>query len=164
MRPLPHLAFLVVCALVGSAVPAAGQKAIFIVRHAEKVDESPDAALSPAGLQRADALARHLEGAGVSAILTTQYQRTVKTAEPLARRLKITMSSGAMTPAELARNLRTQHANDIVLVVGHSNTVPEILTQLGHPDKVEIDPQQFDNLFVVVPRPVGAPIVLRLKY
>jgi broad specificity phosphatase PhoE len=155
--------FLLLASLAG-VTPVAAQKAILMVRHAERVDESVDAALSEAGLRRAETLAAHLAAAGVSAIYTTQYQRTIKTAEPLARRLKLTMVSGAATPAELVRTLKAQHPSDVVLVVGHSNTIPDILAQLGHPDKVEIGPQQFDDLFVVVPRASGAPAVVRLKY
>jgi len=51
-----------------------------------------------------------------------------------------------------------------VLVVGHSNTVPEILAALGDPEKVEIPASQFDDLFVVTPRAEGPPSVVHLKY
>ena len=52
----------------------------------------------------------------------------------------------------------------MVLVVGHSNTVPDILMRLGHPDPVAIGDDEYDSLFVAVPRAGEPPAVLRLKY
>ena len=154
----------IVIAFAAAATDARAQTAIFLVRHAEKVDESRDAALSAAGLQRAETLAKELGAAGVTAIYTTQYQRTIKTAEPLARRLKLTMTSADTPPAELIRSIRKQHRMGTVLIVGHSNTIPELLTALGYPTPVQIGSDEYDNLFVVVPKASGAPTVLRLKY
>jgi broad specificity phosphatase PhoE len=159
-----RLVVLTVVALTATALEARAQNAIFLVRHAEKVDESTDAALSEAGLRRAETLAKEVGTAGVTAIYTTHFQRTVKTAEPLARRLKLTMTSADTPPAELIRNIRKQQPKGIVLIVGHSNTIPELMTALGHPTPVQIGPDEYDNLFVVVPRTSGAPTVLRLKY
>jgi broad specificity phosphatase PhoE len=146
-------------------VPASAQKAVFLVRHAEKVDESDDAALSEAGLARARSLAEWLRSAGVSAIYTTRFQRTRNTAEPLARNLGISprvVESG--DSKELVREIRERNARDVVLVVGHSNTLPEILGAFGHPEPVVIASAEYDNLFVVVPHESGPPVVLRLRY
>jgi hypothetical protein len=52
----------------------------------------------------------------------------------------------------------------VVLVVGHSNTVPIFLRRLGYPTTVSIADTDFDNLFVVTPRPTRAPAVVRLRY
>jgi broad specificity phosphatase PhoE len=159
-----RISYLAIVFLALTVVPARAQIAIFLVRHAEKVDESRDAALSPAGLARAESLARHLQAAGVTAIYTTAFQRTIKTAEPLAKRLNLTMTSGDTPPADLMRTIREQPAQGAVLVVGHSNTLPEMLAALGYPPPVQIATEEYDNLFVVVPRPGGPPTVLRLKY
>ena len=79
---------LMLLAVLLLAEPAAAQETtVVLVRHAEKVDESADAALSAAGLARAAALGAALEHAGVRAIFVTQFQRTRGTAEPLATRL-----------------------------------------------------------------------------
>ena len=152
-----RLLSLVIACVALTAVEARAQTAIFLVRHAEKVDESRDAALSAAGLARAESLARHLQAAGITAIYTTNFQRTIKTAEPLARRLKLTMTSADTPPADLMRMIRERAPQGAVLVVGHSNTVPEMLTALGYPTPVQIAAEEFDNLFVVVPRPAGRP-------
>ena len=111
----------------------------------------------PAGLARAESLARHLQAAGITAIYTTTFQRTIKTAEPLARRLKLTMTSADTPPADLMRMIRERAPQGAVLVVGHSNTVPDMLTALGYQTPVQIAAEEFDNLFVVVPRPGGRP-------
>ena len=60
--------------------------------------------------------------------------------------------------------IRRRHANDVVLVVGHSNSVPQAIKLLGHPDPIEIGHDEYDSLFVVVPRGAGPPMVLRLRY
>jgi hypothetical protein len=52
----------------------------------------------------------------------------------------------------------------VVLVVGHSDTVPAILRLMGHPDPVTIAHAEHDNLFVVVPHAAGPPSVVRLRY
>src|SRR5258707_9222528 len=83
------------------AQPAVAQRAVFVVRHAEKQSESnePGVPLSEAGRARAGRLAALLKGAGVTAIYSTDFVRTLETAEPLARALKITVRKySAMGP------------------------------------------------------------------
>lgn len=93
-KGLNRRAFLcgVLVAMCVAAAPtvASAQKAVFVVRHAEKADESDDPVLSPSGRVRAQALARHLATAGIKAIYVTQYQRTVLTAAPLSSAIALT--------------------------------------------------------------------------
>lgn len=148
-----------------AAPSAQAQTAVLAVRHAEKVDQSDDAILSAAGRTRSEALARHLKSAGVKAIYVTEYKRTGLTAAPLAAALglqPIVIPANA-TPA-LVDRIRKDNPSDVVLVVGHSNSLPKVLQRLGHPDPVEIGDDEYDNLFVAVPRPGTPPSVLRLKY
>jgi broad specificity phosphatase PhoE len=162
----PLHAAALVATLAGLSVPAASaQKAVFVVRHGEKVDESVDPLLSAKGQARAQTLARHLRGAGIKAIFVTQYKRTALTAAPLAAALglKPVMVPAGDAPA-LVDHIRKHYPEDVVLVVGHSNTVPAILERLGHPDPVTIGDDEFDNLFVTVPRPGRPPLLLTLKY
>jgi hypothetical protein len=58
---------------------------------------------------------------------------------------------------------RIAAATGNVLVVGHSNTVPELLEALGVRERVSIAEQEFDNLFLVVQGP-PAPVLIRLRY
>ena len=151
--------------VLAAALPALAQKAVVVVRHAEKVDESDDPLLSAAGKARARALARHLRTVGVKAIYVTQYKRTGLTAAPIAAAagLKPIVVHSYASP-ELVDRIRQDNPNDIVLVVGHSDTVPEVLRLLGHPEPVTIGAAEYDNLFVAIPNKAGPPTVLRLRY
>jgi hypothetical protein len=51
-----------------------------------------------------------------------------------------------------------------VLVVGHSNTVPALLSALHVDASIEIADDDYDNLFIVVAQKEGRPVLLRLKY
>lgn len=163
-RPVAAAALVTLLA-VAAPSPASAQKAVFVVRHAEKVDESEDPLLSVKGKARAQVLARHLKGAGIKAIYVTEYKRTGLTAAPLAAALGLKpIVIPADDTATLVERIRKDHPADVVLMVGHSNTLPDILKRLGHPETVEIAANEYDNLFVVVPRPSNPPAVLRLKY
>jgi probable phosphoglycerate mutase len=162
-----------VAAILLAARPAAAQRAVFVVRHAEKASDAnePGVPLSQAGRARAKKLAAILEKTGVTAIYSTDTVRTLDTAKPLARALKITVRKYAAKDAggkpdlmPLAKLLKTEHARDIVLVVGHSDTVPPLLKALGCAEPVEIPADRFDNLFVVVPAGAGPATLLRLSY
>jgi broad specificity phosphatase PhoE len=130
--------------LVLLAAPAFALDDIYIVRHAEKADFWPadrdlDAfqPLSSAGLARAEALAGRLKMAGIAAIYTSRTTRTIETGAPLAHatHVAITAEDASTNPAEMSAfltRLREKHAADrAVLIVGHSNTVPELLVHLG---------------------------------
>ena len=151
--------------LIGAALPAFAQKAIVVVRHAEKVDQSADPALSAEGTARAEALARILKSLEVKAVYVTQYQRTSLTAAPLsaAAGLKPIQVHSDATP-ELVERMKKEFPNDVVLTVGHSNSVPRILKLLGVTETVQLGDSDYDNLFIVVPKGSGPPALLRLKY
>jgi broad specificity phosphatase PhoE len=120
---------------------------IFLVRHAEKVDNSRDAALSVAGEARARALVDKLRDAGITAIFATQYQRTQKTAAPVAGKLGLEVQvHAADDTAGLVEILRKQER---ALVVGHSNTLPEIAKAFGV--TLEVPDEEFDGLYVLLP-------------
>ncbi len=160
---------LAVTLLVLFHASAADAQAIFLVRHAERADAGMAAAstagadpdLSPAGRARAESLAAMLEDANIRTIFTTEYKRTQQTGAPLGRLLGIqpTVVTSKDT-AGLVQKLKATTGN--VLVVGHSNSVPEIIELLGIPGRVTIEEFVFDDLFIV-PR-VAAPTLLRLHY
>ena len=142
--------------LVLFAVPAAAQQQIFVVRHAERADAAAGASptmasdpdLSDAGRARAESLAAALKDARISAIFVTPYKRTMQTAAPLAKALGI--QPVAIDPKDAAGMIeKARAANGNVLIVGHSNTVPDILTRLGITDAPKLGDNDYDNLFVV---------------
>jgi broad specificity phosphatase PhoE len=152
-------------AFLFAAAPAFAQKAIVVVRHAEKFDQSADPVLSALGTARAEALARALKSLEVKAVYVTQYQRTALTAAPLLSTLglKAVEVHSDATP-ELVERMKKEHPNDVVLTVGHSNSVPRILKLLGASEDIQLGDNDYDNLFIVVPAASGPPVLLRLKY
>jgi len=137
---------------------------VLLVRHAEKAtDGGDDPALSSAGAQRAKALAAALADSGVTAIVTTQLRRTGETAAPLAAARQLTpevvrIEKGEEIPAHAAAVAAAvrRHPGGVVLVVGHSNTVPAIIAALGGPKLPNLQDSEYSNLFVLVPGATGA--------
>jgi phosphohistidine phosphatase SixA len=126
------------------AAPAVALDNIYLVRHAEKADFWPadrdlDAfqPLSTSGLARAEALATRLKTAGVVAIYTSRTTRTLETGAPLAHATHAPLAADDATtkPGDMSgflARLRERHPADrAVLLVGHSNTIPELLIRLG---------------------------------
>ena len=92
-RVLFMLATAIACTL--AAPTATAQQMVYVVRHGEKLDDSKDPVLSPAGEARAVRLANMLASSGVKAIYTTQYRRTVLLAAPTARASPTSASQNA---------------------------------------------------------------------
>lgn len=163
MISLKHLIYLLV--FWGLLLADAGaEPAIFVVRHAER-EVAPavggDSNLSDVGRARAESLAKTLKDAGVAAVYATEFKRTQETAAPMAKAAGVNVTViPAGDVATLAEKLRAEHRN--ALVVGHSNTVPEILKALGISTPVSLGESDYDNLFVVILNP--APHVLWLHY
>jgi phosphohistidine phosphatase SixA len=144
---------------------AAGQGAVFVVRHTERADQSADSILSAAGIARAERLSVILKGAGITQIYASNTRRALDTASPLAKALQLTPTEVPGTDYDaLLSKLRAATRQDRVLIVGHSNTVPEILRRLGVTTPVTIADTEHDNLFIVIPREGSAPLFIPIKY
>ncbi len=167
VRVVMILMILLTCAQVHA------QQAVILVRHAEDLRTGgSDRPLIDAGEKRAQQLAGHLKDSGITAIYTSALQRTINTALPTAKALRIE----SLPQPQLGTNfkpddlnafvefLRTRHKSDVVLFVGHSNTVPALIKALGHPTAIKILETEYDNLFVLIPRSDGAPLLLRIRY
>ena len=129
---------------------AAAEPIIFLARHAEKAKGGADPKnpeLSEAGRGRAELLARMLKDAGVTAIFATEYKRTQQTAEEIARAsgTQVTIVPAKDT-AGLVEKLKASGGNAVV--IGHSNTLPEIIKALGVEKAVEVAETEYDNLFI----------------
>ena len=163
---MKRAAFAVVCLLLllgPRSIQA--QEAVYVVRHAERLDQTADSLLSPAGISRSQKLRDTLRDAGITHIFTTDLRRTIDTAKPLAEALKVTPQAlPAADVAALASRLASLGAHDRALVVGHSNTVPQLLRALKVDTAVTVNDGDYDNLFIVVPVKESAPSLLRLKF
>jgi 2,3-bisphosphoglycerate-dependent phosphoglycerate mutase len=152
------------------AVTAAEMTTVILVRHAEKAPATAmvtDVPLSDAGMVRAKELARVLNGTKIDAIYTTQYQRTRQTAEPLAKQAgvePVVITAGTSYPTDLANTIRTKHGGQTVLVVGHSNTTPDVLRALGISSPPPIADSAYDDLFICTIAPGAAPKLVTLHY
>ena len=140
---------------------------VVVIRHAEKeasASSPSDPPLSPAGQTRAKHLAHVLKDSGVDAIYVTPFTRTRQTAKPLAGQARLTPISLAADDYEtLAAQIQSRPAGETILVVGHSNTVPEIVAKLSGQSVPGIPETEFDHFYVITKRKSGA-TVLCLRY
>jgi phosphohistidine phosphatase SixA len=151
---------LLVFALATSVISA--QPVVVIVRHAEKLatgGNDPD--LSPAGRTRAETLGRILKDAKITAIFTSEFKRTQQTAAPTAKEAQVLPTIvPAKDTASLVAKLR--EATGTVLVVGHADTIPNVLKSLGIHMEINIADDDYTELFVITPG--EKPQLLRLHY
>jgi broad specificity phosphatase PhoE len=153
-RLLCVMPFLGLLCMVQCAPPAHAKlrsTVVYVVRHAEKLDPADrDSPLSPAGMERAEALAGTLAQSGVQAIYATTLQRTQQTVAPLAERegLVPVLLDPAATE-ELVRLIRNGNEGQVVLVAGHNNTVPTIVLALSGTAIDAIPEDRYDRLFKV---------------
>ncbi len=140
---------------------ATAESTIFIVRHGERADSSNDSDLSVAGRARAEALAKMLSDAKITAIYATEFKRTQQTAAPLAKALGITVTTVQLKDKDaLVAKLRALNGN--ALVVGHGNTIPDLVKALGISEPINIGENDYDNLFEIVLE--EKPKLIRLHY
>ena len=129
---------------------ACSTSTVYIVRHAEKINEADSSGLTAVGLERAQALADRLADEQISRILTTPYRRTQETARPLSQQLNLPIESYPAKPVGAVVELIQKTKGKNILVVGHSNTILEIAQGLGtKPTKTKIESADHDNLLIV---------------
>jgi len=152
-----------------SAIGCARDTTIILVRHAEKgPGQDPD--LTPAGEARAQSLVDVVKRSGVSSIYTTQFKRTQQTAAPAATELGLTpvVTPISGTPeahaSAIASDIKARRTGTRVLVVGHSNTVPLIIAELGVANPPSIAESQFDRIFIVTRRKDVTTRIIEAKY
>lgn len=131
--------------------PAAEQKplVVFLVRHAEKTDDGKDPDLSEAGKTRTADLADALKDAKIEHVHSTDFIRTRETAAPIAKAAGVEIEKyDGKDLAGLAKKLKESGGRH--LVVGHSNTTPELTKLLGGDAGTEIDEKgEYDRLYIV---------------
>lgn len=131
----------------------AGGTKIYIVRHAEK-EAGKDPSLTSAGNTRAGDLMRFLQNRSIEKIYVSQYRRTQNTGDSLRLQLNIdTVHYLADTVCDDLVNAIMQHSDfgKTILIIGHSNTIPQIIRKFGVHDYPygDIADNDYDNLFLV---------------
>jgi len=148
---------------------------VMLVRHAEKAAagdpefagaSAADPPLTAAGRARAGALARTLAEAGVTAVFASQFQRTQLTVRPLAEALGLEVQQfPAADVTGLAELVARDHAGGVVVIAGHSNTVPALVEALGAGAVAPIEESwEYDNLYIVTVDGDGGADVVTLKF
>jgi phosphohistidine phosphatase SixA len=161
---------------------------ILLVRHAEKAGEG-NSDLTDAGRNRADELVTVAADAGVTAIYATEWCRTVLTSKPIAEARGLTVqivrdAAGGLTsctpsipasrysllpveidtPAEVVGHVLANHPGGTALIVGHSNTVPELIRLLSGGFVVSVPDHAFDRLFILTRRDFGPSRLVKGRY
>ena len=153
VRCLLSAAVLGALLVLGAACASSGAgdgatSVVYLARHGETVGSGAARHLSEAGERRAAALADRLAAAGVIRVYSTGFPRTRQTAAPLARRLGARVEIYDPRDLEgLARRL--VDGRGTVLVVGHSNTTPELVALLGGEPGEPIAHDEHDRLYRV---------------
>jgi broad specificity phosphatase PhoE len=149
----------------------AGSTTIIVIRHAEKdVSVSTDPPLSPAGEARAALLARMFGDGKVlghlDAIYVSPTLRNRLTVAPLAASLGISATVAPSDDAHgLARLVLQDHGGGRVLIVGHADTVPQIVAALSGYDKIpELAADEYGTMYIVTVPRIGHANLLRLNY
>ncbi len=113
-------------------MPTLRARTLVIVRHAEKTAATDDPVLSERGQVRARRLVELLSGARVTHLYASQFRRTVQTLEPLALRHELDVTSyDARDPAALVTEIGSRDDAEIIVVAGHSNTLPDLVSRFG---------------------------------
>jgi broad specificity phosphatase PhoE len=131
-------------------------RTIYVVRHAEKIAATDslgklminDLPLSEAGKVRAIVLKEQLDGDRITHIYSTNTSRTINTADPLSKAINVPITIYSNIDSMIAA-VRSQKGNG--LVVGHSNTVDDIINKLTGETKIAADLKdyEYDNLFII---------------
>jgi broad specificity phosphatase PhoE len=133
----------------------AAPSAIYLVRHGEKATGgAKDPELTEMGRVRARNIAAMLGKAGIKAVFSTPLQRTRQTAAPLA--LAGGLEVQAYDPAAPAALVaKVQSLSGAVLVVGHSNTLTELVRLFGGVAGPDIADNEYDRLYQLIVKPNG---------
>lgn len=121
---------------------------VLLLRHADRLGSED--LLNDAGVDRAAELIHVGEKADINAIFHSEASRTQRTAQDLADHLGITPTQiNSADVSGIVTEILNNHAGETVLVVSHSNRVPDIIEAFGGPQLPDIDHEEYDNLFVL---------------
>jgi len=139
---------------------------LFLVRHAEKVgDGSANPVLTSAGAARAEELAYILKHVQLDAVYSTPYIRTKQTVLPTAQEKGLEVKLYKSGEEGFLKKVLKAHAGGSVLIVGHSNTIPELANELaGRSDFSDLNDATYDNLFIATVPAEGNAVIIRMRF
>jgi len=124
----------------------------YLVRHAEKDTVSNDPDLIAIGYDRANELAEIFKSGRVDQVYSTMYMRTLMTADSISKSKGIAMKTyDPRSLKEFAERLKNMEDQKRFLIVGHSNTTPELANHIHGKTVLEaFDEKDYDNLIVII--------------
>ena len=134
------------------SIPENDCSTFYLIRHAEKVRTNKsdrDPALNEKGIIRALNWKEFFIDKGISKIYSTNYKRTLETVKPIKEALGL--NTILYSPSNIDyKNFISSNKGEIVLIVGHSNTIPNFVNELIN-DQVyaQIDDLNNSNLYIV---------------
>lgn len=129
--------------------PSYGKFTMILVRHAEKVDNTKESGLNEEGIARANKLADILKGFKVDKVYTTNFNRAKLTAQPYKEKTGASMETyNSDQQSALLAKIKKQRIRN-TLVVGHVNTVPALVNEIGKLKIKDFDNYEYDNLIVI---------------
>ena len=124
----------------------------YFIRHAEKDRSDPtnkNPSLTIQGLERANKWAVFFKDKNIAAVYSTNYIRTQQTALPIAKEQNIEIINYT-TKELISEKFIANNKGKNIVIVGHSNTTPELVNiLLGEKKYEDISDSENNNLFVV---------------
>lgn len=123
---------------------------VFLVRHAEKMDESTDAALSIEGIERSNRLKEILAEAEIDHMYSTDFQRTKNTLKPIAEYRQLEIETYSVdTLWEFSQHI-LKHVSGNILIIGHSNSIPNLANLLiGNEEYAEFKHEEYGKIIII---------------
>jgi len=148
-RRIPVLALIFCLTAVACAGNANDHYKLYLVRHSEKLlDDGDDPGLTEEGKQRSIKLAGWLRDKDIEDIWSSDYLRSRDTAAPLVAMLRLPLE--LYDPRDLSALVGTlRERRNTALVVGHSNTTPDLARLLCVCIIGDMDDSDYDQLIVV---------------
>ena len=134
------------------SIPENDCSTFYLIRHAEKVrtnKSDSDPALNEKGIIRAMNWKEYFIDKGISKIYSTNYKRTIETVKPIQEATGL--ATILYSPSSIDyKDFISSNKGEIVLIVGHSNTIPNFVNELIN-DQVyaQIDDLNNSNLYIV---------------
>ena len=129
-----------------TATPTASEPTYFVMRHLHTPQGERDPDLLAEGQAAAQRPVQMLERERPAIIYVSTFKRTQQTAAAVAARYGLTPI--VYDPADTAGLIARVRAGPFpVLIVGHSNTVPDIVEQLGGPRPAPLSHPDFGDLW-----------------
>ena len=126
-------------------------KAVYLFRHAEKQiikgEDNPE--LTRAGFSRSNLLAQAMADITPGLIYSSEYTRTQQTVAPLAKQWSSDIIIKTAKDPEAQVEAALSNCNKHVIIAGHSNTIPNLISLFGVMEEITIEDNQYGDLFII---------------